>query len=269
MGEHSIRYCSDRIPGCKAGASSDADDGDDGGMNMKIYAGGYMRTILILAITLPAAALVFFLVKDNRSAVRTDIATLPEPAGKHVEAQPVTARQSLPTVEDMLGKLEARLQREPDDAKGWNLLGKSYEYLGRHEDAQKAYDHAKVLGYTEVVSKPAVVRGTVHIDQSVLSDVSATDTVFVFARAVNGPRMPLAVLRKKAGEIPFEFELDDSMAMSPEAKLSGFQSVIVGARISNSGDVTATQGDLEGYSDIVDVEDENDVSITIGLAVIE
>ena len=58
--------------------------------------------------------------------------------------------------------------------------------------------------------------------------------------------MPLAILRRKAGELPVTFTLDDSMAMAPQMKLSKFGSVIVEARISKSGDATAKAGDLRG-----------------------
>jgi cytochrome c-type biogenesis protein CcmH len=80
--------------------------------------------------------------------------------------------------------------------------------------------------------------------------------------------MPVAVMRKAAGELPFEFELDDSMALSPDAKLSGFRNVIIGARISRSGDAIAKKGDLEGYSDIIEVGN-TDVRVNIALSVIE
>ena len=154
----------------------------------------------------------------------------------------------------MLGKLEARLESEPDDASGWNLLGKSYEYLGRHEEAGKAFDRARALGYTgdkTAASTARSIKGIVRIDPSLVNAVSMTDTVFVFARAVNGPRMPLAALRRQASDLPFEFELDDSMAMSPQAKLSDYENIIIGVRVSGSGEASAREGDLEGFSEVV------------------
>ncbi len=81
--------------------------------------------------------------------------------------------------------------------------------------------------------------------------VSSDDTLFVFARAAEGPRMPLAIVRKTAGELPMTIQLDDSMAMTPETRISAFSSVIVGARISKSGNATPEPGDLDGSSSVV------------------
>ncbi len=78
--------------------------------------------------------------------------------------------------------------------------------------------------------------------------VAAGDTLFVFARAADGPRMPLAIVRRPVGEWPAAFTLDDSMAMAPNLKLSGFAQVVVGARISRSGNATPQPGDLIGQS---------------------
>jgi cytochrome c-type biogenesis protein CcmH len=72
--------------------------------------------------------------------------------------------------------------------------------------------------------------------------------VFIFARAVDGPRVPLAVLRIPAKELPKEFTLDDSMAMAPGARLSGAAAVIVEARISKSGNALPQSGDFSGRS---------------------
>ena len=79
---------------------------------------------------------------------------------------------------------------------------------------------------------------------------------------MNGPRIPLAVLRKQVSDLPFEFTLDDALAMSPELKLSGFPEVIVAARISKSGNAIAQSGDLQGTSAPVKVGAKG-LSITI------
>jgi cytochrome c-type biogenesis protein CcmH len=99
----------------------------------------------------------------------------------------------------------------------------------------------------------ASVSGTVTLAKSLAGKAAPDDTVFVFARAAEGSRVPLAILRKQVKDLPLTFTLDDSMAMSPAAKLSGAPKVIVGARISKSGGALAQPGDLQGLSAPVDV----------------
>ena len=95
------------------------------------------------------------------------------------------------------------------------------------------------------------VSGRVSVAASVAPGVEANDTVFIFARAEGASRMPLAVVRAKARELPLTFTLDDSMAMTPAAKLSGAQALRVEARISRTGNATPQAGDLVGASAVV------------------
>jgi cytochrome c-type biogenesis protein CcmH len=110
------------------------------------------------------------------------------------------------------------------------------------EAAQPAVEPSPATATTAATK----VAGTVELDPALRAEVKDTDTVFVFARASQGPRFPLAVLRKQVKDLPFSFVLDDSMSMMPEARLSGFASLVVGARISKSGNATPQAGDLEG-----------------------
>ena len=97
-------------------------------------------------------------------------------------------------------------------------------------------------------SAGASVTGTVTISPELASKVAITDTLFVYARAESGSRMPLAILRVPAKELPKRFSLDDSMAMAPTAKISSAQAVIIEARVSKSGGAAAQAGDLVGTS---------------------
>jgi cytochrome c-type biogenesis protein CcmH len=93
-----------------------------------------------------------------------------------------------------------------------------------------------------------VLRGTVDLAPGLRGDVKPTDAVFVFARAAEGPKMPLAIRKLTVQDLPYAFALDDAAAMAPGMTISSFDQVVIGARVSKSGDATARKGDLEGYS---------------------
>lgn len=97
----------------------------------------------------------------------------------------------------------------------------------------------------------ARVAGTVRLSEALKSKVAPGDTVFIFARAANGPPAPLAILRRQVSDLPADFVLDDTLAMAPGMNLSGFPEVIVGARISKSGTASRRPGDFEGFSSTV------------------
>ncbi len=99
----------------------------------------------------------------------------------------------------------------------------------------------------------AHVSGEVQVTEVLAKRVRPTDTVFVFARAADGSRMPLAILKRPAGDLPFAFTLDDSSAMGPQFKISGVKQVVIAARISPNGDATPRSGDLTGQIGPVDV----------------
>lgn len=101
------------------------------------------------------------------------------------------------------------------------------------------------------------ITGTVTLSPSLASKVSSNDTLFVFARAETGPKMPLAILRLTAKDLPATFLLDDNMAMTPTMKMSSFPKVVIGARITKSGQAVPASGDLEGFSVPVKIGDSN------------
>ena len=159
--------------------------------------------------------------------------------------------------------LERALALEPDNLKALALAGtaafgrRDYRAAVRHwekmvplvprdseegRSIQASVDEAKAL----LSQKP--LQGRVSISKKILPRVSPDDTVFIFARAVEGPPLPLAVVRRQVRDLPFAFALDDSMAMAPGIKLSGHPRVIVGARVSKSGDPAPKPGDLQGAS---------------------
>ena len=121
---------------------------------------------------------------------------------------------------------------------------------GRAGTAAKPAPEAPALGSAAapVAAAASAVSGTVRLSAALKTQASPDDLVFIFARPADGSRMPLAILRKQVKDLPAAFTLDDSLAMSPAARLSLAQQVIVGARISKSGQAMPQSGDLQGLS---------------------
>jgi cytochrome c-type biogenesis protein CcmH len=103
----------------------------------------------------------------------------------------------------------------------------------------------------------AQISGRVTLSTALRAKAPPDGTLFVFARAESGPRMPLAILKVSVKALPMEFILDDTSSMSPAMKLSNFDRVIVTARISRSGDALPKSGDLVGSSGPVPVGTRN------------
>ena len=105
--------------------------------------------------------------------------------------------------------------------------------------------------------------GRVELDPKLAARVAPDDTVFVLARAAEGPRMPLAVQKFRAAELPRAFRLDDSMAMAPGMTVSSRPSVVVEARVSKSGNAITQPGDVRGTTAAV-APGTGDLRIVIG-----
>lgn len=298
-----------------------------------------LRTSLTLAVAFPLLAAGLY------AWLGTPAALLPGEA--------VQQAASAAEIDQMVGALAARLEKNPDDPKGWSMLARSYHVLGRFEESRRAFervgdglnrdpvllaDYADVLatlakgnlegrplqlvmaalaldpdnqmalslaataaykrgdfaqaslhwerllkqlppdsddakwlvrtlaeirqpgeaqasqaaaGSAPSASLDASVSGRVSLAPTLAAKTLPTDTVFVFARAAEGPRMPLAVQRARVADLPLTFRLDDSMAVSPQFKLSSAPQLRIEARISRSGDATPAAGDLIGMSEPV------------------
>lgn len=106
------------------------------------------------------------------------------------------------------------------------------------------------------------VRGVVQLAAQLAGQAKPEDTVYVFARAAEGPPMPLAVMRGRVADLPFRFTLDDSMAMAQGLKISAFPKVVITARVSRGGGAIAQSGDLQGTSAPI-ANDASGVTVTI------
>ena len=106
------------------------------------------------------------------------------------------------------------------------------------------------------------VSGTVALSVAMSSKVQPNDAVFVFARPADGSRMPVAVVRARVADLPLKFTLDDSRSMTGGPKISSLSEVIVGARVSRSGNAIPASGDLQGATEKVKVG-ASDVALQI------
>jgi cytochrome c-type biogenesis protein CcmH len=107
---------------------------------------------------------------------------------------------------------------------------------------------ANAAANADNTAEASAITGSVSLDAKLRDRATAGDTLFIYARAPTGSRMPVAITRTTAGAWPREFRLDDSMAMTPAARLSNVPEVIVEARISKSGNAIPASGDLVGSS---------------------
>lgn len=198
-------------------------------------------------------------------------------------------------VEEAGGMLKQALTQQPDNAKGLWLIGHWFYQRGEHRNALNSWQRvapqlqpgsensmmlqqqmqlarAKLRESTPVETAPdsvasankASIQVSVSLDPALLGSAAPDDTVFIFARAVTGPRMPLAIVRKQVRDLPITVTLDDSMAMSPAMVLSRFPQVSVGARVSKSGQAMPSPGDLQGMHSPVPTENtQHTVKIVI------
>lgn len=295
--------------------------------------------------------------------------------GMHADSQQEVVAQkadeNMPSVEEMVAKLEKYLQENKGELKDWVMLGRSYKYMGRYGEAANAFataseleqnpqlmlEHAEVLAlmndqqFTEearelvlralalapdnantlwfagiaefqfgnyrqsieylsqlasvAAEEPEVDRSlrlyigearkqliaagetvasmdellppvkataaaslvslTVNIDVSdtVRQNFAGHDVVFVYAKALSGPKMPLAAQRLTLAELPATVVLDDSMAMVEGMNLSAFKQVVISARVSKTGTAIAESGDYIGERVVNDVTSAGELTVSI------
>jgi cytochrome c-type biogenesis protein CcmH len=193
--------------------------------------------------------------------------------------------------------LEQAVKLEPDNQRALWLLGISDYQQGHYADAaatwrllqpqlqpgssvaqavaqQIALADARAGGTQASTSSASTPPTSVHAQTPALqvkvalapklkAKLASGDTLFVYARAANGPPMPLAVVRLDASQLPATVTLTDAMGMMPSMKLSSVQRVYVGARISHSGEAVAQTGDLEGAAGVVAVDSKTPINILI------
>jgi cytochrome c-type biogenesis protein CcmH len=141
-------------------------------------------------------------------------------------------------------RLEPKIKDDPESRKRIeSLLASAREKAGSEKPTGPGPEPGAVS-----TAATATMGITVRVDLSpeFRGKVGPEESLFIYARALEGPRMPLAAARRKVSDLPLELTLDDSTAMMPAMKLSNFDQVLVGARVSRSGEAMARSGDLSG-----------------------
>lgn len=178
-------------------------------------------------------------------------------AGEFAEAAGTweTLRESLPAEDPVRASLDQRIA----DARAQAGLPAAAPSLA--PAAQSAAAAPAPATATGAGSAGLTVQ--VDIAPALKQQLGASDVLFVFARAPEGSRMPLAIQRLQASELPVTVTLDDSTSMMPQLKLSTLPEVVVGARVSKSGQAVPQPGDLEALSDPVRSDRSDPVRLTI------
>lgn len=173
-----------------------------------------------------------------------------------------------------IASLESRLAKGSGSTDDWELLAKSFEFLGRPADAARA--RARQLPAVPMDSDSATapaaaaprgsgiaVSGEITLAPSLLSKAAAGETLFIVAKSAEAPGIPVAVFRASVGAWPLKFTLDDSQSMLPGRNLSSAGRVTIEARISQKGQPLPAAGDLQGTSGVIDPADHQSLKIQI------
>ena len=181
-------------------------------------------------------------------------------SGESPKADSGAPKPAASSMESAVASLESRLATGGGSAADWELLAKSFEFLGRPADALKARAH-QLPGSANAAG--ASLSGVVALAAPLAAKVSAGETLFIIVKSINFPGPPVAVLRASVGDWPMKFSLDDSLAMLPGRNLSSAGSVTIEARISRRGQPLAASGDLQGSAGPVNPADHAPLNILI------
>ena len=183
--------------------------------------------------------------KDLPFTFQLDDSTSPMPSRKLSSAGPVVIVARLSKSGQAMpqnGDLEGTSQPIPSGVDGITVV----------IDRERPYaESAAAAQPTGQAGQPRTIKGTVTMAPGLAGKGSPTDTLFVFAREMSGPPMPVAIVRATKKELPFTFQLDDSTSPMPSRKLSSAGPVVIVARLSKSGQAMPQSGDLEGTSEPV------------------
>lgn len=299
--------------------------------------------IAILFLLIPATSVLIYELLGEPNAL------------KKAELQ-ATETKAVENIAEMVGKLEQRLEAQPDDTEGWLMLGRSFSYLQQYQKAADAFAElyrrqpdnleammqyannlamarngrmegepaelvVKVLerdpnnanalwlagvakaeegafaeakaywqkllvllppdsqsktqvnnmlaaleqemGKTTEMAASVGFQVNVDISAELKAKLPPESTVFIYAQAVNGPKMPLAIVRKQLADLPLQVRLSDAQAMRPDMKLSDQTQLNVVARVSQTGQAMSQPGDLIGSTELAAPFDDQEATILI------
>ncbi len=192
--------------------------------------------------------------------------TLPESNARSMTASPAAggANAAAGSMSAAIDSLRARLRKGGGSDDEWELLAKSYEFLGMPDDARQARAHQ--LPAAADVQAPATgasISGEVSIAATLSGKAAPGATLFIVAKSADLPGPPVAVFRGSVGAWPVKFTLDDSSSMLPGRNLSNAKHVTVEARISRSGQALPAAGDLRGMTGVIDPSSPQPMKIVI------
>lgn len=190
-----------------------------------------------------------------------------------------------------IASLESRLAKSGGTDGDWELLAKSFEFLGRPADAAQARAHKlppvptdsdasaptapAPMASAAPMASPApmataapaasgtAVSGEIMLAPALKAKAAAGETLFIVAKSVDAPGVPVAVLRGSVGSWPLKFTLDDSQSMLPGRNLSSAGRVTIEARISQKGQPLPASGDLQGTTGVINPADHQPLKILI------
>ena len=159
-----------------------------------------------------------------------------EPQALFLAGAAASERKDFAAVADYWGRLLPQLEAGSEEAKS----------LGEAVDKARAIAEGKAVAPESAAPAPEKVSGEVSVSGKVAAQAQPDDLLFVFARAGEGSRMPLAVVRAKVADLPLSFAFDDAMALPGGQKISDLPAITIEARVAKTGQAQSASGDLFG-----------------------
>jgi cytochrome c-type biogenesis protein CcmH len=157
----------------------------------------------------------------------------------------------------LAGKLAFETRRYAEAITHWERAAPLSQDPAVRRQVETSLAEARALispaGSASVPGGLSFVTGRLTVSEALKSRLKPDDVVFVVARPVDGSKMPVALLKRRGGDLPMDFALDDTLSMVPQARLSQHREVLIRVLVSKRGDAIATSGDLQGQTGPVKV----------------